>query len=41
MIFMCENRKATPGLKLVVSGTRDWINPRKLYSYCQLDDLAN
>ena len=41
VIFTCENRKATPGLNMVVSGTPDQINPRKFYSYCQLDDLAN
>ena len=26
---------------MVVSGTLDQCNPRKLYSYGQLDDLAN
>ena len=26
---------------MVVSGTRDQINHRKFYIYCQLDDLAN
>ena len=40
-MFTCENQKATPGLIMVVSETRDHINPWKVYSYWLWDDFAN
>ena len=40
MLEMAQFTKSDRCLNMVVSGTRDQINHRKFYPYCQFDDLA-